>query len=156
MSVNKDKIRRLGPTFRQTIDADIRLQELETALAKASTIAECLNTIYAASSEFGFSGVRMCVDGAVFEHFGTLPTNTPWQLRIPLNSSQYINFFRDSASAVDPMILNSFVSAVERGLQASPALMWHCTRPATFSPTNARVVEISEPAAVPSLTPAGC
>ncbi len=155
MTVNKEnKTRRLGPTFRQTIDADIRLQELETSLGKAATIAECLNTICASSRDFGFSGVRMCVDGAVFEHFEAMPAGALWQLRIPLNSSQYINFFRDCASAMDPMVLNAFVSAVERGLQASPALLWPSTKPSTYSTskstTQASVVEIPEPVAAVS------
>jgi hypothetical protein len=144
----ENKTRRLGPTFRQTIDANIRLQELETSLGKAATITECFNTIYTSSSQFGFSGVRMCVNEAVFEHFEDLPAGTLWQLRIPLNSSQYINFFRDCASVMDPMILNAFVSAVERGLQVCPALLWHSTKPSTHSraksKTKASVVEISE------------
>jgi hypothetical protein len=151
MRVNKEnKNRRLGPTFRQTVDAEIRLQELETALAKAATIAECLDTIYASSSEFGFSGVRVCVKGTVFERFGTPPTGALWQLRIPLNRSQYINFFRDCASRMDPVILNAFVSAVERALQVCPALLWPCTKPASYSPASTSVVEIREPAAVAS------
>jgi hypothetical protein len=148
MKVKKqNKIRRLGPTFRQTIDAEIRLQEFETALVKAATIGECWNIISARSGEFGFSGVRMCVDGTMFEHFGTPPTGTLWQLRIPLNSSQYVNFFRDCAP-MDPVILNAFVGAVERGLQACTALTWHSTRPVAYAPSKTSSIRIAEPAAV--------
>jgi len=59
--------RRLGRNFRRIIDAEVRLKELETTLAKASGIAECWDTMRAFSNEFRFCGIRMSVNGKVFE-----------------------------------------------------------------------------------------
>jgi hypothetical protein len=126
----------LGRTFRQIIDADVRLNELETALAKAGTIAECWDTIYACSKGFGFSGVRMCVQETVLERFATPAVAHLWQLRIPLAGSHYINFFRDCESHMDPVILNAFVEAVERGLQACPALRPNWTKAPVPAPAH--------------------
>jgi hypothetical protein len=108
--------RRLGRNFRRMIDADVLLSELETTLAKTRGIAECWNTLRAFSNEFRFCGIRMSVNGTVFEDLATQADGRCWQLRIPLTGSDYINFFRDSDSEMSPLILNAFVNAVERGL----------------------------------------
>src|SRR5262249_11325321 len=102
--------------FRRIIDAETRLLDLENALSKASDVHECWTTILEGSKEFGFHGVRMSVVGRGFE--SSRENRGPeWQLRIPLASSQYINFSRDFGSSVDPLILSAFVSTVERGLK---------------------------------------
>jgi len=108
--------RRLGRNFRRIIDAEVRLKELETTLAKASGIAECWDTMRAFSNEFRFCGIRMSVNGKVFEDLAMQGGGNCWQLRIPLLGSDYINFFRDCDSEMSPPILNAFVCAVERGL----------------------------------------
>src|SRR4029077_17596456 len=126
------------------------LQEFEATLGKAATIEQCLDTIYACSSDFSFSGVRMYFHESVFEHFGTPPSGALWQLRIPLNPSQYINFFRDFASEMDPVILNAFVSAVERGLRVCPALTLPAAQPPNYSLAEAEPVELSNLQAIAS------
>lgn len=108
----------LGGKFRRIIDAETRLLDFETSLADAPDINACWTRILAGSREFGFQGVRMNVDGALFEEFGSRVPRPVWQLRIPLAGKQYINFFRDFDSDVNALILNAFASSVERGIKA--------------------------------------
>lgn len=103
--------------FRRIIDAETRLLEFETALAAASSVDECWRQVVAGSLEFGFRGVRMSMDGLVFEEFGCDQSKPVWQLRIPLGRTQYINFSRDFDSDVSPFVLSAFANSIERGLQ---------------------------------------
>ena len=59
----------------------------------------------------------MNVAGVVLEDWTGWNAKPLWQLRIPLNGSQYINFFRDFEAHLDPLILSAFVTCVERGLK---------------------------------------
>jgi hypothetical protein len=144
----KNSYRGLGRKFRKSIDAQIRLNELETALANAPDIEECWKRICASSNEFGFSGVRMSVNGAVFEDFATHGGAKLWQLRISLSPSQYVNFFRDHDSETDPVVLSAFADAVEHGLRVSAPLAWNCT--ALHDHTLANLAA-AEPPGTPSL-----
>lgn len=108
----------LGGKFRRIIDAEARLIDFETSLAKAGDLDECWERICRGSTEFGFQGVRMSVDNAVYEELSSRGANRIWQLRIPLPRGEYINFFRDFNAEMDPLILSAFVTAVERGLTA--------------------------------------
>jgi UDP-GlcNAc:undecaprenyl-phosphate GlcNAc-1-phosphate transferase len=108
----------LGGKFRRIIDAETRLLDFETALAEAPDVLACWSKILEGSREFGFQGVRMNMDGALYEDFGSKAHRPVWQLRIPLAGTQYINFFRDFDSDVNLLILNAFASSVERGLKA--------------------------------------
>jgi len=103
--------------FRRIIDAETRLHHFEQSLAKATDLDGCWATITQGSREFGFQGVRMNVAGTVLEDWTGWNARPLWQLRIPLNGSQYINFFRDFEGHLDPLILSAFVTCVERGLK---------------------------------------
>ena len=107
----------LGGRFRRIIDAEARLKDFEKALEKASGIADCWSKICACSTDFGFRGVRMSINGRVFEDFSTTTRGRLWQIRIPLANSHYINFYRDFDVEMNPVILSAFVSSVERILQ---------------------------------------
>jgi UDP-GlcNAc:undecaprenyl-phosphate GlcNAc-1-phosphate transferase len=104
--------------FRRIVDAETRLLDLETELTKAATLNECWTTVLQGSKDFGFHGVRMSVAGKVFEN-STASTGPVWQLRIPLQESQYINFYRDFNSDLNPLILGAFVSTIERGMKGT-------------------------------------
>jgi UDP-GlcNAc:undecaprenyl-phosphate GlcNAc-1-phosphate transferase len=108
----------LGGKFRRIIDAETRLQDFETALSEAPDVNACWTRILSGSREFGFQGVRMNLDGSLFEDSGAKTQKPLWQLRIPLEGAQYVNFFRASNSDVNPLILDAFPSSVERGLKA--------------------------------------
>jgi len=103
--------------FRRIIDAETRLHNFEQSLAKATDLDNCWSTITQGSREFGFQGVRMSVAGVVLEDWTGWNARPLWQLRIPLNGNQYINFFRDFEGHLDPLILSAFVGCVERGLK---------------------------------------
>jgi UDP-GlcNAc:undecaprenyl-phosphate GlcNAc-1-phosphate transferase len=105
--------------FRQIIDTETRLLEFETALAKATNLDDCWTRVLAGTREFGFQGVRLSINGAVFEDLGPRNGHPVWQLRIPLAGTHYINFFRDFTSEINPLILSAFVKSVERGLNSS-------------------------------------
>ena len=102
------------------------MNELEKALAKAADIEECWRAIRASSLEFGFSGVRMSVNGTVFEDFATSGSAKLWQMRISLSASQYVNFYRNYEAETDSVVLSAFADAVEHGLRMCPPLAWNC------------------------------
>ena len=102
--------------FRQIIDVETRLLDFERELSQVSDLEECWSRVLAGTREFGFQGVRMSIYGTVFEDLGIRNGHALWQLRIPLPGSQYVNFFRDFKTEINPMVLSAFVSAVERGL----------------------------------------
>jgi UDP-GlcNAc:undecaprenyl-phosphate GlcNAc-1-phosphate transferase len=102
--------------FRRIVDAETRLLDLETELTRSASVYESWAAILQGSKEFGFHGVRLSAAGMVFED--SRPSSGPvWQLRIPLQESQYVNFYRDFSSDLNPLILGAFVSAIERGLK---------------------------------------
>ena len=108
----------LGGKFRQIIDVETRMADFETSLSKATSTEECWDQIRSGSEGFGFHEVRMSLCGRVFEESCLSPAKPRWQLRIPLANSQYVNFSRDFDSDMNPLVLNAFVEAVQRGLEA--------------------------------------
>jgi hypothetical protein len=105
--------------FRQIIDSETRLLEFEMALARATNVEDCWTRILSGTREFGFQGVRLSLNGNVFEDLGPRNGRPVWQLRIPLADAHYVNFFRDFSSEINPLILSAFVRSVERGLKVS-------------------------------------
>ncbi len=108
----------LGGKFRRIIDLETRMADFESSLSKAASVEDCWVLIREGSQGFGFHEVRMSLGGSVFEELSSGPAKPRWQLRIPLSSSQYVNFSRDFDSAVNPLVLSAFVEAVQRGLEA--------------------------------------
>jgi len=102
--------------FRRIIDTETRLLDLEAALASAVELEDCWTIILKSSKEFGFHSVRFNVAGQIFEDLHRNP-GPEWQIRIPLSESQYINFYRDFESEVNPLILSAFVSTIEQGVK---------------------------------------
>jgi hypothetical protein len=64
--------------------------------------------------DFGFNGARLQLRGKVWEHRPDEAAKPCWQLRIPLQSSDYINFNRLLDPPMHPMVLTSFAEVVER------------------------------------------
>ena len=108
----------IGGKFRRIIDAETRLINFESSLAKAANVEECWKKIKDGSSEFGFHGARMSIQGGVYEEIRGRHSQALWQLRIPLPEGEYVNFYCDFSVEMDPLILNQFVASVERGLNA--------------------------------------
>jgi hypothetical protein len=108
----------LGRQFRRIIDAESRTADLEASLTKAISMEDCWAQICKVSQDFGFHEVRMSLCGRRFEAACSGPAKPRWQLRIPLPDSQWVSFYRDFDSNVNPLLLNAFVEAVQRGLEA--------------------------------------
>ena len=106
------------------IDAEVRLAAFESRLAQASDIEDCWAQLRAGTVEFGFKGVRMVIDGRVFEELLPLNSEQLWQLRIPLQEGHYINFFREFGSSRH-VILSAFATSVGRGLNGWLAAQNH-------------------------------
>jgi UDP-GlcNAc:undecaprenyl-phosphate GlcNAc-1-phosphate transferase len=102
--------------FRRIIDVETRLRDFETELAKAESVQDRWSKILDGGREFGFQGVRMSLEGCIFEDGASGGNKACWQLRIPLADSQYVNFYRDFDSELHPLVLSAFVGSVERGL----------------------------------------
>lgn len=140
----------LGGKFRRIIDAEARLKDFEAALAKANDIEECWTIIRGCGKDFGFRGVRMSINGVVFEDFPVLANTRQWQIRIPIASSHYINFFRDFDADMNPVILSAFVTSVEGVLKnriaesgkqpiripATSAAVYYSTKASTAASTS--------------------
>src|SRR5580704_12603920 len=103
--------------FRRIIDFETRLAEFEKTLARSTGIEECWIRIRSGSREFGFQGVRMNFEGLVFEDFEQRDSRRVWELRIPLNDAQNVNFFRDLENETSPIVLSAFAAAVEHGMK---------------------------------------
>ena len=111
----------LGGKFRRIIDVETRVADFQSSLSKATSVEECWAQIRTGSQGFGFHEVRMSLGGRVFEEGCSGSTKPRWQLRIPLQNSQYVNFSRDFDSDMNPLMLSAFVEAVQRGLEARSA-----------------------------------
>jgi hypothetical protein len=103
--------------FRRIIDFETRLVEFEKTLARATGIEEAWTRIRSGSREFGFQGVRMNVEGLVFEDFERGDSKHLWELRIPLTDAQAVNFFHDASIETSTIVLSAFATAVEHGMR---------------------------------------
>jgi UDP-GlcNAc:undecaprenyl-phosphate GlcNAc-1-phosphate transferase len=103
--------------FRRIIDFETRLAEFEKTLAHSAGIEECWIGIRAASREFGFQGVRMSVEGQVFEDFERGDPKRLWELRIPLAEARTVNFFHDMGMETSSVVLTAFATSVEYGMR---------------------------------------
>ena len=115
-------------TFRQVIDVRFRLQQFEQSLAGAHTLNECWERIQTGCREFGFTGVRLSLQGEVFET-AVNPAAVPsgqFQIRIPLPDSQYVNLYRDAQSDAEATALAGFAGVLQRGINTwleNPAVL---------------------------------
>jgi UDP-GlcNAc:undecaprenyl-phosphate/decaprenyl-phosphate GlcNAc-1-phosphate transferase len=104
----------LGGTLRGIIDVQLRLQQFERDLASAASAEALWQRIWSGCQQFGFQGVRMRIEGQVWERHLEDPDKPGWQLRIPLSRGQYVNFYRSLESHMHPWVLSGFAEIVER------------------------------------------
>jgi UDP-GlcNAc:undecaprenyl-phosphate/decaprenyl-phosphate GlcNAc-1-phosphate transferase len=102
--------------FRLIIESETRLMDFEKALEHATDVQECWSRVLAGSREFKFQGVRLNLDGQLFENFSSRDSKRLWELRISLPDAQYVDFFRDFETETAPLVLSAFVGTVERGI----------------------------------------
>ena len=101
--------------FQRIVDAEARLTDLGRGIEQAADIEDCWARLREGSREFGFQGLRLSIDGAVFKETGSASQRL-WQMRIPLAEGRYVNFFREFDS-IDPLIMGPFANSIERGLK---------------------------------------
>lgn len=94
-----------GGHFRGLLNAHISLRSVGKALDKCSGTEECWNVILKSSSQFGFSGVRLKLNGNEFVYSAekSNPANE-WTVRIALPGSGYLNLSRHCASEPSPAV----------------------------------------------------
>lgn len=101
--------------FQRIVDAETRLAALGRGIEQAADIEDCWARLREGSREFGFKGLRLSIDGAVFKD-APATRERFWQLRVPLDQGRYVNFFREFDS-IDPLIMGPFANSVERALR---------------------------------------
>jgi len=100
------------------VDEQVRLEQLQQALAGAQTTEQYWEAIRAGCRDFGFAAVRWSVQGRIFgEEYGNGVTGPQWQLRIPLSNSQYINLYRDLRSETHQASVGAVARLLEAGLK---------------------------------------
>jgi hypothetical protein len=98
------------------------------------------------SKEFGFSSVRMQLQGRIFEwDLDPAPDGSTWQIRIALPDAQYVNVGHPFTAGPTPLAIETLVRVVEFGLremlqrldsqQVQVNAATRCLAPAEFSNT---------------------
>ncbi len=105
--------------FRRMLQSEIQVRQLEQSLAKAGGIEECVVLIAEGALLFGFSRLRLCVDGSVWDMpLEECDERECWELRIPIVSTDYIVLHGSFARSLPAMAITSFAGAVRKGLRS--------------------------------------
>ena len=101
--------------FRNVIDAEMRLRHLRDKLAQAITLQDWWEVVCAGRAEFGLAAVRLYFTGRTLDD-GSTTVGTCWQIRVPLEEGQYLNFYSKFNSDTNTKPLREFVATVESSL----------------------------------------
>jgi hypothetical protein len=89
----------LNSAFRQTLNQQIALQNLEAELSKSVTPQDCWTVVkQSASLDFGFHQVRMQLAGYTFEQTDTVRPVGAWAMRIQICGDDWIELSHESDS----------------------------------------------------------
>ena len=101
--------------FRKVLDAEVHLHLLEEKLSQADTFEQCWEVIRGAYRVFGFEGAKVSFGGIRHDE---VPGSSAkyWQVRIPLEDNQYINFYSRFDRDHGLRLSSSFVCVVEAAL----------------------------------------
>jgi UDP-GlcNAc:undecaprenyl-phosphate/decaprenyl-phosphate GlcNAc-1-phosphate transferase len=105
-------------TFSHIIDVEVRLEQLERALAAAGDLDQYWQVLRQGGRDFGFAGVRLNVRGQSLDTLGEAGARGRWQLRISLADSQYVNLYQDFGREMPPTALAGFARVLENSLTA--------------------------------------
>ena len=105
--------------LRGIIRVQLKLQEFERQLGHSNSLEEFWDQLVYGHGEFGFTGVRLKVDGKEFISGAAASDHSKdlWQLRVPLPGAGYLNLFSNCAQKVHPVVLSGFTEGVERVLR---------------------------------------
>ncbi len=124
-------VRRLvtGNELQRAVQTHLALDSVERSMANSRDCDECWLALRSAYRSFGFCGVRLTLQGLVYEDWDKQATEeTCWTVRVPLEGSGQVEFIREfgapalSASVVPliEMVRSSF-SGKPRGAARSAA-----------------------------------
>lgn len=102
--------------FRNVIDAEMRLRNLRDKLAQATTLQDWWEAVCVGRAEFGLAAARLHFDGRILED-GSTTVGPCWQIRVPLEQGQYVNFYSMVNSGTDIKPLREFVASIESSLR---------------------------------------
>ena len=105
-----------GGEFQRTVSAQLDLRKFNTALAAATSTAECWDVIRVACGKFGFQQVRLRLGGESFEYACDEAADPAWTARVPLANGDYAVLVRTFASGVLPMAVAPFVDVLRQTL----------------------------------------
>jgi UDP-GlcNAc:undecaprenyl-phosphate GlcNAc-1-phosphate transferase len=97
-------------SFQRLLNAQLTLKSFEQDLAKTASVQECWNILRVGCSQFGFTGLRLNVDGTIRETGHT----KGWCVRIELPTFGYINLVRGMDVVGPGELSSSFADCVSR------------------------------------------
>ena len=108
----------LKGTFGHILDTQISISTFEQALVKAGSVDEHWRIIRDASRQFGFTHVRLRLDGKTFEESVKSVNGNPcWTLRIPVSGTEYVNLTHECDFSGGPVVMPTpFAEALQRCL----------------------------------------
>ncbi|MBI1791637.1 MAG: undecaprenyl/decaprenyl-phosphate alpha-N-acetylglucosaminyl 1-phosphate transferase [Acidobacteria bacterium] len=95
-----------GGSFRDLMNAEIRIERLERAIAEVRTLEDCWCTLREQSHRFGFSDVSARLLGWDFEEPRSIRRNVSWHVRIPLPEGDEVTLGRE----IEPLRRSLFTS----------------------------------------------
>jgi UDP-GlcNAc:undecaprenyl-phosphate GlcNAc-1-phosphate transferase len=108
----------LRGSFRSLVNAQLRLQQFEDSISKATTLDDAWPLIVNGAKDFGFSGVLLRTAGHVFDYTTPSAGEGHWQLCVPLPQRQFLNLNYDPGREMHPLIFASFPKLLERFLKS--------------------------------------
>ncbi len=102
-----------GGIFRRTLNANLSISQLETAVHAAATLDECWDALVQTSRSLGFSEASVQFNGRhLTARFDELDSAECWDLRIPMNHSGHVYLRVPLHSAQPPATISRLVTAV--------------------------------------------
>ncbi len=105
--------------LRPTLSAHVKLEAFERALASASSLAQCWQTLESGARDLGYSRINARLAG---QRFGTSAPRTSqsafWQMRLNLPHQDFVNITQREDAAEHPVLLIPFAEIVRRMLPA--------------------------------------
>jgi UDP-GlcNAc:undecaprenyl-phosphate GlcNAc-1-phosphate transferase len=102
-----------GGIFRGTLNANLSISQLETAVRAAGTLDECWGALVETSRDFGFSEASLEFDGRRLNtRLIEIDPAKCWDLRVPLNHSGHVHLRVPLHSKQPPATVSRFVTSI--------------------------------------------
>ena len=105
--------------FQRNINAQLNLTAFEKAFSEAETLEDCWRVLVGVRDIFGFAGVRMYVNGRLYESWPEeVQSPRYWSMQIPLTQMDFIELTREIGSSVLPTTVVPFVELLAASFSA--------------------------------------